>query len=126
LKRQRGKAKKKDVPARIISLPVEKPPAPVSAAPAAHPVAAERPASRTGARSGGARASAPAARPEAGPAKPPVVEEKKDIKGKKKTKRPEVPDAARAKPVKKREVRERADLYAGSEGERRGRAAGKA
>ncbi|MBM4301689.1 MAG: translation initiation factor IF-2 [Deltaproteobacteria bacterium] len=120
LKRQRGKAKKKDVPARIISLPVEKPPAPASAAPAAHPAAAERPASRTGARSAGARPSAPAARPPAGPAKPPVVEEKKDVKGKKKIKRPEVPDAARAKPVKKREVRERADLYAGAEGERRG------
>ena len=50
-------------------------------------------------------------------AKPPVVEEKKDVKGKKKIKRPEVPDAARAKPVKKREVRERADLYGGAEGE---------
>ncbi len=48
------------------------------------------------------------------------VEEKKDIKGKKKVKRPEVPDAARAKPVKKREVRERADLYGGAEGEHRG------
>ena len=49
-----------------------------------------------------------------------MVEEKKDIKGKKKIKRPEVPDAARAKPVKKREVRERADLYSGAEGEHRG------
>jgi translation initiation factor IF-2 len=120
LKRQRGKAKKKEVPARIISLPPEKPPAPAIVAPAAHSVAAERPAPRTGARSPGARTSAPAARPEAGPAKPPVVEEKKDIKGKKKVKRVEVPDAARAKPVKKREVRERADLYGGAEGEHRG------
>ena len=49
-----------------------------------------------------------------------MVEEKKDVKGKKKIKRPEVPDAARAKPVKKREVRERADLYSGAEGEHRG------
>ncbi len=48
------------------------------------------------------------------------MEEKKDVKGKKKIKRPEVPDAARAKPVKKREVRERADLYSGAEGEHRG------
>ena len=123
LKRQRGKAKKKEVPARIISLPVEKPPAPVSAAPAAHPTAAERATSRPGARPAGARAGAPGGRGPAlaaGPAKPPVVEEKKDGKGKKKVKRPEVPDTARAKPVKKREVRERADLYAGAEGERRG------
>jgi len=120
LKRQRGKAKKKEVPARIISLPVEKPPAPVSAAPAAYPTAAERATSRPGARTAGARAGAPAARPAAGPAKPPAVEEKKDVKGKKKIKRPEVPDTARDKPVKKREVRERADLYAGAEGERRG------
>ncbi len=126
LKRQRGKAKKKEVPARIISLPVEKPPAPVTAAPAAHPATAERGASRPGARPAGARTAAPGARgtvparPGAGPVKPPAMEEKKDVKGKKKTKRPEVPDAARAKPVKKREVRERADLYGGAEGEHRG------
>ena len=126
LKRQRGKAKKKEVPARIISLPVEKPPAPVSAAPAAHPAAAERGASRPGARPAGARPATPGARgtvparPAAGPGTPPAVEEKKDVKGKKKVKRPEVPDADRAKPVKKREVRERADLYSGAEGEHRG------
>ncbi len=120
MKRQRGKAKKKEVPARIISLPVEKPPALVSAAPAAYPGAAERAAARPGGRTAGARPAAPAARPEAGPAKPPVMEEKKDGKGKKKIKRPEVPDTARAKPVKKREVRERADLYGGAEGEHRG------
>jgi translation initiation factor IF-2 len=128
LKRQRGKAKKKEVPARIISLPVEKPPAPVSVAPAMQPAAAERgAASRPGARPAGARAAAPGARgtapgarPAAAPGTPPPVEEKKDGKGKKKVKRPEVPDAARAKPVKKREVRERADLYGGAEGEHRG------
>ena len=118
LKRQRGKAKKKEVPARIISLPTEKPSPPVTASPEAHPGAAERAASRPGARMAGART--PAARPAAVPAKPPVVEEKKDGKGKKKIKRPEVPDAARAKPVKKREVRERADLYGAAEGETRG------
>ena len=128
LKRQRGKAKKKEVPARIISLPVEKPPAPVSVAPAMQPAGAERAAaSRPGARPAGARpatpgarGTAPGARPAAGPGTPPPVEEKKDVKGKKKVKRPEVPDAARAKPVKKREVRERADLYGGAEGEHRG------
>jgi translation initiation factor IF-2 len=120
LKRQRGKAKKKEVPARIISLPVEKPPAPVTAAPAAHPGAAERGAPRPGGRTAGARPASPAARPEAGIAKAPVMEEKKDGKGKKKTKRPDVPDTARAKPVKKREVRERADLYSGADGEHRG------
>jgi translation initiation factor IF-2 len=128
LKRQRGKAKKKEVPARIISLPVEKPPAPVSVAPAVPPAGAERAAaSRPGARPAGARpatpgarGAAPSARPAAGVGTPPPVEEKKDVKGKKKVKRPEVPDAARAKPVKKREVRERADLYGGAEGEHRG------
>jgi translation initiation factor IF-2 len=120
LKRQRGKAKKKEVPARIISLPVEKPPAPVSATVEARPGAGERAASRSGGRPAGARAAAPPARPEPGAVKPPMAEEKKEVKGKKKTKRPEVPDAARAKPVKKREVRERADLYSGAEGEHRG------
>jgi translation initiation factor IF-2 len=119
LKRQRGKAKKKEVPARIISLPAEKPAAPVSAAPAAHPGATERPAARPGGRTAGGRPAAAATRPEAGSAKPPMVEEKKEVKGKKKAKRPEV-DTTRAKPVKKREVRERADLYGGAEGEHRG------
>jgi translation initiation factor IF-2 len=128
LKRQRGKAKKKEVPARIISLPVEKPPAPARVAPAIQPGAAERgAASRPGARPAGARpatpgarGTTPGARPAAGVGTAPPVEEKKDVKGKKKVKRPEVPDAARAKPVKKREVRERADLYGGAEGEHRG------
>ena len=62
LKRQRGKAKKKEVPARIISLPAEKPPAPVSVAPEQHRGAAERPAFRPGARTAGGRPAAPAAR----------------------------------------------------------------
>jgi len=116
LKRQRGKAKKKEVPARIISLPTEKPAAPAPEAPAPHPRAVERPT----ARPAGAKAAPAAMRPGAAPAKPPViVEEKKEVKGKKKTKRPET-EAARAKPVKKREVRERADLYSGAEGETRG------
>jgi translation initiation factor IF-2 len=128
LKRQRGKAKKKEVPARIISLPVEKPPAPVSFEPAMEPAGAEggapsRPGTRpAGARAAtpGARATAPGGRTAAGVIKPPPLEEKKDVKGKKKVKRPEGPDTARAKPVKKREVRERADLYGGADGEHRG------
>ncbi|MHB9075729.1 MAG: translation initiation factor IF-2 [Desulfobaccales bacterium] len=116
LKRQRGKAKKKEMPARIISLPPEKPPTPPPAAPVHRPAAAER----TAARPTGARPAPAPARPGAGPVKPPVVvEEKKAGQGKKKIKRPET-EAARAKPVKKREVRERADLYSGAEGETRG------
>jgi translation initiation factor IF-2 len=51
--------------------------------------------------------------------KAPAPEEKKDLKPKRKGKRVEVPDSARAKPVKKREVRERADLYGVAEGETR-------
>jgi len=119
LKRQRGKAKKKEVPARIISLPTEKvtPTPPAAEGP---PAAAGRAASRPGARPAGARPESVSPRAMLGAAKPPVVEEKKEGKGKKKTKRPDVPDTARAKPVKKREVRERADLYGGAEGETRG------
>ncbi|MFA4904033.1 MAG: translation initiation factor IF-2 [Desulfobaccales bacterium] len=117
LKRQRGKAKKKEMPARIISLPPEKPATPPPAAPVHRPAAAERPA----ARPTGARPAPAAARPGAGPVKPPVVvEEKKAGQGKKKVKRPETEAARAAKPVKKREVRERADLYSGAEGETRG------
>jgi translation initiation factor IF-2 len=115
LKRQRGKAKKKEVPARIISLPAEKAPAPSTAAPEMRPGATDWAAPRRG-----ARAAAEATLPAAGPAKPSMVGEKKDGKGKKKTKRTEISDAARAKPVKKREVRERADLYGAGEGEMRG------
>jgi translation initiation factor IF-2 len=112
LKRQRGKAKKKEVPARIISLPTEKPAAPEAAAPETYPPAAERPAERP-ARPTPLRAGA-------GFAKPPVMaEEKKEGKAKKKAKRVDT-EAGRAKPVKKREVRERADLYGGAEGEIRG------
>ncbi len=104
LKRQRGKARKKEIPARIISLPPE--PAPLKVAAVALP-----PEARVGA---GFRPQA--AKPLAGIGKLQPAEEKKDIKGKRKSKRPEIVE--RAKPVKKREVRERADLYA--EGETRG------
>jgi translation initiation factor IF-2 len=119
LKRQRGKAKKKEVPARIISLPTEKVTPPSAAPPEAFTAAPERAAARLGGRPG-ARPELEVTRMAGGPAKPLVLEEKKEVKGKKKTKRPEVPEAARAKPVKKREVRERADLYGAAEGELRG------
>jgi len=109
LKRQRGKARKKEVPARIISLPTEKPaevvPGPrakVQAPPAE--AAAPRPTLRPGVEA---------------PKPPPPGEEKKEGKPKKRGKRVEVTEAARAKPVKKREVRERADLYGVAEGEAR-------
>ncbi len=107
LKRQKGKARKKEIPARIISLPTEPVPEPAAAAPppAAAPAEA-RPA--------------PAPRPgvKLAPAAKPAAEEEKKAKPKKKAKRPET-EAARAKPVKKREVRERADLYGLAEGEAR-------
>jgi translation initiation factor IF-2 len=136
LKRQRGKARKKEVPARIISLPTEKVTSPMP--PAHYDTVAEgaRPRGAAGRSSpgtarpgagavrpmpGAARPAPGAAMPLAGAGKPGPMEEKKDTKGKKKTgKRPEVPEAIRAKPVKKREVRERADLYGVAEGEGRG------
>ena len=117
LKRQRSKAKKKDMPARIISLPTE-PVAPPAAAAASAAPAPRGP--REGRPGPGARPGAASPRPAAPEAKPPLPgEEKKDIKGKKKVKRVEVPEAVRAKPVKKREVRERADLYGTGEAEAR-------
>jgi translation initiation factor IF-2 len=135
LKRQRGKARKKDMPARIISLPTEKvQPTPPASAPAAESARGRaegsRPA-REGARPAGAgarpaapgtRPSAPGARPAAPGAKPaaPADEKKDAAKPKKKVKRPEGQEVTRAKPVKKREVRERADLYGAAEGEGRG------
>ncbi len=109
LKRQRGKAKKKDVPARIISLPAEKPAEPVPATRRTRPGAAP------------AKPGEPPAAPmrPAAEVRPQPPEEKKEAKPKKKGKRVEVSEVARAKPVKKREVRERADLYGISEGETR-------
>ncbi len=129
LKRQRGKARKREIPARIISLPPVEvtPPSPpphyeAPAAGARPRAAAGRPMPGTARPMPGAAKPSPgAARPQAGAVKPGPVEEKKDLKGKKKpTKRPEVPEAVRSKPVKKREVRERADLYGVAEGEGRG------
>jgi translation initiation factor IF-2 len=110
LKRQRGKVKKKEVPARIISLPTEKPQE--AELPRVHPGRAAPPAEAAAPRRGAFKPPSEA---------PKVVqpEEKKDGKPKRRGKRVEVPDAARAKPVKKREVRERADLYGVAEGETR-------
>jgi translation initiation factor IF-2 len=108
LKRQRGKARKKEIPARIISLPTEKP---VEAAPA--PRARVHPPPSEAALRPGLRPGAEAPKPQ------PPAEEKKEGKPKKRGKRVEVTEAARAKPVKKREVRERADLYGVAEGEAR-------
>jgi translation initiation factor IF-2 len=109
LKRQRGKARKKEVPARIISLPAEKP-----------AEAAAGPRAPAGAVSTEPAARRPGAfKPLAEVVQAPAPEEKKDLKPKRKGKRVEVPDSARAKPVKKREVRERADLYGVAEGETR-------
>ncbi len=122
LKRQRGKARKKEVPARIISLPTEKP------AVTAPPPSREGPGEGVRPRTGAGRPGAAGARPgtgvtppPAGALKPGLPEEKKEIKGKRKSgRRPETPEAQRAKPLKKREVRERADLYSVAEGEGRG------
>jgi translation initiation factor IF-2 len=108
LKRQKGKVRKKEIPARIISLPTEPAPEPAAAAPPPAAAPAEP-------------GAAPAPRPSVklAPVAPPAAEEEKKAKPKKKTKRVETTEAARAKPVKKREVRERADLYGLAEGEAR-------
>jgi translation initiation factor IF-2 len=102
VKRQKTRLKRKETPARIISLPTEPPPAEVPKAP---PLAAAKPEPEV-------RAEWEAA-PGAGlqPAAPP----KPEVKGKKKGKKVEVVEIPKGKPAKKREVRERADLY--SEGE---------
>jgi translation initiation factor IF-2 len=110
LKRQRGKARKKEVPARIISLPTEKPAE--AGLPRHHAGRAPHP------EAGAARPGV--FKPLAEVPKPQPLEEKKEGKPKKRGgRRVEVSEAARAKPVKKREVRERADLYGIAEGETR-------
>ena len=114
LKRQRGKAKKKEIPARIISLPTEK------VTPAPLPFHFEIPAERARSKGGAAKPAPGMVKPLAGALKTGPLEEKKEGKAKKKAKRPEIQEVTRGKPVKKREVRERADLYGISEGEIRG------
>jgi translation initiation factor IF-2 len=117
LKRKPAKVKKKEIPARIISLPPEEAPAPAAAAPAAPPPPMA---------SAGEGAAAAEARPRPGikpgmpGVKPAPVEKKDEGKGKKKpTKRLEVVETPGRRPAKKREVRERADLYGVGEGEAR-------
>jgi translation initiation factor IF-2 len=107
--RRARKQRKKDTPARIISLPPEELAAPPSPAPLAAPPSGLPPAARP---QGELRPAAEV--------KPAPVEEKKgtEAKPKKKVKREVVEIPVRGKPVKKREVRERADLY--SEGQVRG------
>jgi translation initiation factor IF-2 len=104
VKRVKSKLKKKDTPARIISLPTEPPkveaPKPAPSAPP-KPAAVARPRWE--------------ATPAAGPGPQPAAPPKPDIKGKKKPKKVEVVEIPKGKPAKKREVRERADLY--SEGD---------
>jgi translation initiation factor IF-2 len=103
LKRPR-KPKRKDTPARIISLPPEEAEAPVTpeTPPAgAPPVSPEEKELRYGLE-----------------VRPAPEEKKGELKPKKKGKREVVEMPTRGKPVKKREIRERADLYA--EGQVRG------
>ena len=110
LKRKPPKVKKKEIPARIISLPPEEAPAPATAAPAPSPPPMA---------SAGEAPPAAEARPRPG-VKPAPVEKKDEGKGKKKpSKRLEVVEVPGRRPVKKREVRERADLYGVGEGEAR-------
>jgi translation initiation factor IF-2 len=104
LKRVR-KPKKKDTPARIISLPPEGPATPAPVAALGTPSKPAPPAPREGkALTAGVEL------------KPAPEEKQAEAKPKKKTKREVVEIPARAKPVKKREIRERADLYAEGEG----------
>ncbi|MEW6386305.1 MAG: translation initiation factor IF-2 [Thermodesulfobacteriota bacterium] len=109
-KRPRAKPKKREVPARIISLPPEGATTPVVATSLATP--AETTAAPPGLTPGPRKGAPPAE------SKPAPAEKKPEVKGKKKGKRVEVVEMpARGKPVKKREVRERADLYGLAEGE---------
>jgi translation initiation factor IF-2 len=115
VKRAKTRMKRKETPARIISLPtepvkVELPKAPPSAARPEPEVRTEW-----------------EARPVAGlvPGAPPAAPTKPEVKGKKKGKKVEVVEIpSKGKPAKKREVRERADLYAEGEGRVPGRRKG--
>jgi translation initiation factor IF-2 len=105
VKRPKTRLKRKETPARIISLPTEPPaveaprtppPSLAKAEPEARP---QRPQ----------REAPPAVSP------PPAAPPKPEMKGKKKPKKVEVVEIPKGKPTKKREVRERADLYAEGE-----------
>jgi translation initiation factor IF-2 len=101
IKKPKTRVKRKETPARIISLPPEEPVEPSEAAPPAAKHEFEAGREWT--------IPMPGVHPPQPPPKP-------ETKGKKKGKKAEVVEMpAKGKPVKKREVRERADLY--SEGE---------
>ncbi|MFW6127108.1 MAG: translation initiation factor IF-2, partial [Thermodesulfobacteriota bacterium] len=110
-KRPKTRLKKKETPARIISLPPEgQPEEPAEAAPPAAPkefkAGKEWPAPMPGVQ-------------------PPEAPPKPETKGKKKGKKTEVVEMpAKGKPGRKREVRERADLYSEGEGRMPGRKRG--
>jgi len=114
VKRAKSRLKRKETPARIISLPTEPPAveAPVTPPP---PAAAPQPEPE-------AKPKWEAA-PVAGPPQP-AAPAKPEAKGKKKAKKVEVVEIPKGKPAKKREVRERADLYAEGEGRVPGRKKG--
>ncbi len=108
-KRVKAKVKRKETPARIISLPTEAPPKPVVEVPEPPPVMEER--LEVEARREWRVTAPPVEGPVPLPPKP-------EVKGKKKGKKIEVvemPAPSKGKAVKKREVRERADLYAEGE-----------
>ncbi len=111
VKRPKTRLKRKDTPARIISLPTEPPPVEAPKPPSS-PAAKKEPVARP------AWEAAPAATTQ--PAAPP----KPDLKGKKKVKKLEVVEIPKSKPAKKREVRERADLYTEGEVRAHGRKKG--
>ncbi len=105
VRRPKTRVKRKDTPARIISLPPEEP---IVEAPPPPPPVETKPVVEARKDWGGPPVGGPQ------PVPPPQPEGK----GKKKIKKVEVVEIpSKGKPVKKREVRERADLY--SEGEAR-------
>ncbi len=112
VKRPKTRVKRKDTPARIISLPTEPPEqeVPVMPPPAAAKMEFEAQPKWEATPAGGAQ---------------PVVPPKPDSKAKKKGKKVEVVEMpTKGKPMRKREVRERADLYSEGEGRRPGRRKG--
>ncbi len=111
-KRPKTRLKKKETPARIISLPPE-------GAPPMEPAEAAPPAAKAEVETGKEwPAPMPGVQPPGAPPKP-------ETKGKKRGKKVEVVEIpAKSKPGKKREVRERADLYSEGEGRMPGRKRG--
>jgi translation initiation factor IF-2 len=113
VKRTKTRLKRKETPARIISLPPEPPKVEVPKEPPPSAARLEPEARREWEAS-----------PAAGPGPLPAAPPKPEIKGKKKGKKVEVVEIPKGKPTKKREVRERADLYTEGEGRAPGRRRG--